>query len=79
MGPSYNEFGYNDHAAETTRFLCIKTINVNIQTFGFGFTRCKRDPAFALFVKRVHIALWIGDSFPTGGDKIIFGYGSIYR
>ena len=31
MGPAYNEFGYNDQPSVTSRFLCVKFIDCNVQ------------------------------------------------
>ena len=33
-GLAYNEFGYNEHLAITSKFLCIKIINGNVEKFG---------------------------------------------
>ena len=30
LGPTYNEFGYNEHPIITNRFLCINTIDCNV-------------------------------------------------
>ena len=58
LGPAYNEFGYNEHLAYTSTFLCIKVIDSNVKEFGYNeqailtssffciFTRCKRDPVY---------------------------------
>ena len=57
LGPAYNEFGHNEHPAETSRFLCINIIDCSVKKFGYNehplttkqfllhhFTRCKREP-----------------------------------
>ena len=60
LGPTYNEFGYNEHSATRSRFLCIKVIDCNVKKFSYNdhpliyneqfllhlFTRCKRDPVY---------------------------------
>ena len=33
LGPAYNEFGYNEHLAVTSRFLSIKIIDYNVKKF----------------------------------------------
>ena len=35
LGPTYNEFRYNEHLTITTRFLCIKNINNIAKRFGY--------------------------------------------
>ena len=35
LGPAYNDFGYNDHLAITSRILCIKIID-NGKKFGYS-------------------------------------------
>ena len=35
LGPTYNEFGYCEHPATTSRFLCIKIIDSNVKKFGY--------------------------------------------
>ena len=47
LGSVYNEFGYNEHPAITSRFLCIKIIDCNVKKFAYNehlFTRCKQSP-----------------------------------
>ena len=36
LDPAYNEFGYNEHSAITSRFLCIKIIDCNVKKFGYN-------------------------------------------
>ena len=35
LGPVYNEFGYNEHPAITSRFLFIILIHSNVKKFGY--------------------------------------------
>ena len=54
LAPAYNEFGYNEQPAITSRFLCI--IDCNVKRFGYNnthfykqfllhlFNPCKRHP-----------------------------------
>ena len=35
LGPAYNEFGYYEYPAITSRFLCIRTIYSNVKKFGY--------------------------------------------
>ena len=57
LGPAYNEFGYNEHPAITSRFLCTILIDSNVKRVRLQraptyneqfllhlFTRCKRNP-----------------------------------
>ena len=36
LGLACNEFGYNDHLAMTSRFLCIEIIDFNVKKFGYN-------------------------------------------
>ena len=36
LSPAYNEFGYNEHSATTSRFLCNKIIDSNVRKFGYN-------------------------------------------
>ena len=36
LGPANNEFGYNEHPAITSRFLCIKVIDCSVKKFGYN-------------------------------------------
>ena len=33
VGPAYDQFGYKEHPATISRFLCIKIINCNVEKF----------------------------------------------
>ena len=35
LDPTYNEFGYSEHLAITSRFLCIKIIDYNVNKNAF--------------------------------------------
>ena len=69
LGPAYNEFGYNEHPAITSRFLSIKIIDRNVKnvwlqrTLTYNkqfllhlFTRCKWDPS-VIVTQTVHKTL----------------------
>ena len=36
LGPSYNEFGYNEHPAVTRESLCVKIIDSKVKKFGYN-------------------------------------------
>ena len=36
LGPAYNEFGYNEHPAISSRFLCSIIIGSNVKKFGYN-------------------------------------------
>ena len=36
LGPTYNEFGYKEHLATTSRFLYIKKIDCNVEKFSYN-------------------------------------------
>ena len=36
MGPAYNEFGYKEHPAVMSRFLCIKIIDCNVKKSSYN-------------------------------------------
>ena len=51
MGPAYKKFGYSEHPAITSIFLCINIIDCNVKKFAYKFllhlfTRCRRDPVY---------------------------------
>ena len=56
LGPTYNEFRYNEHSTITTRFLCIKNIDNITKRFGYNeqfllhlCTCCKWDRTQCIF------------------------------
>ena len=36
LGHAYNQFGYNEHPATTSRFLCVKIIDCNVKKFDYN-------------------------------------------
>ena len=50
LGPVYNEFGYNEHPAVTSRFLCINIINCNVKNFGYNEYSLITNSFFSIFI-----------------------------
>ena len=47
LGPTYNEFVYNQHPVTRSRFLCIKIIECDVENFDYNEHPLKRPVSFA--------------------------------
>ena len=50
LDPTYVEFGYNEHPATTSRFLCIKIIDYNVKKFGYNEHPLITSSFFCIFL-----------------------------
>ena len=50
LGPAYNEFGYNEHTAVTSTFLCIKIIDYYVKKFGYNEHSLITSSFFCMFL-----------------------------
>ena len=50
LGFAYNEFGYNEHPAITSRFLCMKIVECNVKKFGCNEHRLVTSSFFCIFL-----------------------------
>ena len=48
--PAYNEFGYNEHPAIASRFLCIKIIDHSVKKFGYKKQPLITSNLFCIFL-----------------------------
>ena len=50
LGPAYTEFGYNDHPAKTSIFLCTILIDSNVKKFGYNEHPPATSSSFCTFL-----------------------------
>ena len=50
LGPAYNEFGYNEHPAITSRFLCTILIDSNVKKSGYNEHPPTTSSFFCIFL-----------------------------
>ena len=72
MGPAYKEFGYNEHPAAASRFLCIKTIDCNVKKFRYNEHPLITSSFFFIFL------LFVGGTrgkwfFFSSGFEVAYG------
>ena len=53
LGPAYNEFGYNEHPAITSRFLGDKIIHSSVEKFGYNEHPFITSSSFCIFILSV--------------------------
>ena len=80
MGPVDNQFGYNEHLAIMSRFLCFKIIDSNVKKFSYNehplitssffcfFFTCKRDPVYVV-CRKVMLSV-MSVSVKGGGSQV---------
>ena len=50
LGPAYNKFGYNEHSAIMSRFLCTIMINSNAKKFSYNEHPPTTNSFFSIFL-----------------------------